>query len=66
MGGDRGVLGAGAGEVGDGDRLGDGRPGTAPATIAPSSGGVPRVQSPEASAVRSSPSVSAWEARSQT
>ena len=45
---------------------GEGRPTTLPATTAPSSGGVPRVQRPAARAVRSSPRVSACETRSQT
>ena len=42
------------------------RPGVAPATMAPSSGGVPRVQVPAASALRSSPRRSHWLTRSQT
>jgi hypothetical protein len=45
---------------------GDGRPGVAPATTAPSSVGVPLIQWPVARAVRSSPRASAWETRSQT
>ena len=42
------------------------RPILMPLTISPSSGGVPRFQSPAASALRNSPSFSHWLTRSAT